>query len=126
MWSIGVITYILQVTSNRGIDSSIDSRRFPPLSRVSYTHRADVVEPMSRSGFHGEVSSTSGRLCLGRADVCVFGSRLSGASPFLGETKHDTLKNISTINYEFDEEFFCHTSQLAKKFISQLLEKDKR
>uniref|UniRef100_H3CCP9 non-specific serine/threonine protein kinase n=1 Tax=Tetraodon nigroviridis TaxID=99883 RepID=H3CCP9_TETNG len=51
---------------------------------------------------------------------------LSGASPFLGETKHDTLKNISTINYEFDEEFFCHTSQLAKKFISQLLEKDKR
>ncbi|XP_056877066.1 death-associated protein kinase 2a [Takifugu flavidus] len=51
---------------------------------------------------------------------------LSGASPFLGETKRDTLKNISTINYEFDEEFFCHTSQLAKKFISQLLEKDKR
>nr|XP_046252888.1 death-associated protein kinase 2a isoform X2 [Scatophagus argus] len=51
---------------------------------------------------------------------------LSGASPFLGETKKDTLRNISTINYEFDEEFFCHTSELAKRFISQLLEKDKR
>ncbi|XP_068172965.1 death-associated protein kinase 2a isoform X2 [Antennarius striatus] len=51
---------------------------------------------------------------------------LSGASPFLGETKQDTLKNISTINYEFDEEFFCHTSELAKIFISQLLEKDKK
>ncbi|XP_068584892.1 death-associated protein kinase 2a isoform X2 [Cebidichthys violaceus] len=51
---------------------------------------------------------------------------LSGASPFLGETKQDTLGNISAINYEFDEEFFCHTSELAKKFISQLLEEDKK
>ncbi|XP_043960424.1 death-associated protein kinase 2a [Gambusia affinis] len=51
---------------------------------------------------------------------------LSGASPFLGETKQDTLGNISAVNYEFDEEFFGHTSDLAKKFISQLLEKDKR
>ncbi|XP_029354624.1 death-associated protein kinase 2a isoform X2 [Echeneis naucrates] len=51
---------------------------------------------------------------------------LSGASPFLGETKQDTLGNITAVNYEFDEEFFCHTSELAKKFISQLLEKDKK
>ncbi|XP_035991720.1 death-associated protein kinase 2a isoform X1 [Fundulus heteroclitus] len=51
---------------------------------------------------------------------------LSGASPFLGETKQDTLRNITAVNYEFDEEFFGHTSELAKKFISQLLEKDKR
>ncbi|XP_054471232.1 death-associated protein kinase 2a isoform X2 [Anoplopoma fimbria] len=51
---------------------------------------------------------------------------LSGASPFLGETKQDTLGNISAINYEFDEEFFCHTSEPAKKFIRQLLEKDKK
>ncbi|XP_071390504.1 death-associated protein kinase 2a [Centroberyx affinis] len=50
---------------------------------------------------------------------------LSGASPFLGETKQDTLGNISAINYEFDEEFFCRTSELAKKFIRQLLERDK-
>ncbi|XP_061556835.1 death-associated protein kinase 2a isoform X2 [Phycodurus eques] len=51
---------------------------------------------------------------------------LSGASPFLGETKQDTLKNISTINYEFDEGFFCNTSELAKNFISHLLERDKK
>ncbi|XP_049574019.1 death-associated protein kinase 2a isoform X1 [Syngnathus scovelli] len=51
---------------------------------------------------------------------------LSGASPFLGETKQDTLKNISAINYEFDEEFFCNTSELAKNFISHLLERDKK
>ncbi|KAI3377881.1 hypothetical protein L3Q82_008462, partial [Scortum barcoo] len=56
----------------------------------------------------------------------LFCCRLSGASPFLGETKQDTLANISAVNYEFDEEFFCHTSELAKKFISQLLEKDKQ
>ncbi|KAM9826349.1 death-associated protein kinase 2a isoform X1 [Syngnathus typhle] len=51
---------------------------------------------------------------------------LSGASPFLGETKQDTLKNISAINYEFDEEFFCNTSELAKNFITHLLERDKK
>ncbi len=30
---------------------------------------------------------------------------LSGASPFLGETKQETLANITAVNYEFDEEF---------------------
>ncbi|XP_036390937.1 death-associated protein kinase 3-like isoform X1 [Megalops cyprinoides] len=51
---------------------------------------------------------------------------LSGASPFLGESKQETLGNISAMNYEFDEEFFSRTSELAKSFIRQLLEKDKR
>ncbi|XP_033823687.1 death-associated protein kinase 2 isoform X2 [Periophthalmus magnuspinnatus] len=51
---------------------------------------------------------------------------LSGASPFLGETKQETLGNISAVNYDFDEEVFSHTSELAKSFIRQLLEKDKR
>uniref|UniRef100_A0A8C9SIR2 non-specific serine/threonine protein kinase n=2 Tax=Scleropages formosus TaxID=113540 RepID=A0A8C9SIR2_SCLFO len=51
---------------------------------------------------------------------------LSGASPFLGETKQETLANISAVNYEFDEELFSHTSELAKSFIRQLLEKDTR
>ncbi|XP_061077566.1 death-associated protein kinase 2-like isoform X2 [Conger conger] len=51
---------------------------------------------------------------------------LSGASPFLGESKQETLANISAMSYEFDEEFFSHTSELAKSFIRQLLEKDTR
>ncbi|KAM4573938.1 death-associated protein kinase 2 isoform 1-T2 [Odontesthes bonariensis] len=51
---------------------------------------------------------------------------LSGASPFLGDTKQETLGNISAMNYEFDEEFFSNTSELAKSFIRQLLEKDTR
>ncbi|XP_041966710.1 death-associated protein kinase 2 isoform X2 [Alosa sapidissima] len=51
---------------------------------------------------------------------------LSGASPFLGDTKQETLGNISAMNYEFDEEFFGSTSELAKSFIKQLLVKDTR
>ncbi|XP_031722822.1 death-associated protein kinase 2 isoform X2 [Anarrhichthys ocellatus] len=51
---------------------------------------------------------------------------LSGASPFLGDTKQETLGNISAMDYEFDEELFSKTSELAKSFISQLLEKDTR
>ncbi|NXG33895.1 DAPK1 kinase, partial [Dromaius novaehollandiae] len=49
---------------------------------------------------------------------------LSGASPFLGETKQETLANVSAVNYEFEEEFFSSTSALAKDFIRRLLVKD--
>ncbi|KFO76716.1 Death-associated protein kinase 1, partial [Cuculus canorus] len=49
---------------------------------------------------------------------------LSGASPFLGETKQETLANVSAVNYEFEEEFFSNTSVLAKDFIRRLLVKD--
>nr|XP_020021637.1 death-associated protein kinase 1 isoform X2 [Castor canadensis] len=49
---------------------------------------------------------------------------LSGASPFLGDTKQETLANVSAVNYEFGEEFFSNTSALAKDFIRRLLVKD--
>ncbi|XP_070598882.1 death-associated protein kinase 1 [Erythrolamprus reginae] len=49
---------------------------------------------------------------------------LSGASPFLGETKQETLANVSAVNYDFEEEFFNNTSALAKDFIRRLLIKD--
>ncbi|XP_078424344.1 death-associated protein kinase 1 isoform X2 [Cetorhinus maximus] len=49
---------------------------------------------------------------------------LSGASPFLGDSKQETLANVSAVNYEFDEEFFKNTSGLAKDFIRKLLVKD--
>ncbi|XP_069078158.1 death-associated protein kinase 2 isoform X1 [Pleurodeles waltl] len=51
---------------------------------------------------------------------------LSGASPFLGDTKQETLANITAVSYEFDEEFFSNTSDLAKDFIRKLLVKDTR
>ncbi|KAK2911778.1 hypothetical protein Q8A67_003911 [Cirrhinus molitorella] len=49
---------------------------------------------------------------------------LSGASPFLGENKQETLANVSAVDYEFDEEYFSNTSALAKDFIKRLLLKD--
>ncbi|CAM4539311.1 unnamed protein product [Leuciscus chuanchicus] len=49
---------------------------------------------------------------------------LSGASPFLGENKQETLANVSAVDYEFDEEYFSNTSALAKDFIARLLIKD--
>ncbi|KAF7663227.1 hypothetical protein LDENG_00216090 [Lucifuga dentata] len=51
---------------------------------------------------------------------------LSGASPFLGDTKQETLGNISAMRYDFDEDLFSSTSELAKSFIRQLLEKNTR
>uniref|UniRef100_A0A8D3E3K1 non-specific serine/threonine protein kinase n=1 Tax=Scophthalmus maximus TaxID=52904 RepID=A0A8D3E3K1_SCOMX len=53
------------------------------------------------------------------ADMC-----LSGASPFLGDNKQETLANVSAVDYTFDEEFFSNTSVLAKDFIAKLLVKD--
>lgn len=49
---------------------------------------------------------------------------LSGASPFLGDSKQETLANVSAVDYTFDEEFFSNTSVLAKDFIARLLVKD--
>ncbi|KAG5847977.1 hypothetical protein ANANG_G00131990 [Anguilla anguilla] len=49
---------------------------------------------------------------------------LSGASPFLGDSKQETLANISAVSYEFDQEYFGSTSELAKDFIRRLLVKD--
>ncbi|KAF7687438.1 death-associated protein kinase 1 [Silurus meridionalis] len=49
---------------------------------------------------------------------------LSGASPFLGANKQETLANVSAVDYEFDEEYFSNTSTLAKDFIARLLIKD--
>ncbi|CAJ0946817.1 unnamed protein product [Ranitomeya imitator] len=44
--------------------------------------------------------------------------------PFLGDTKQETLANISAVSYEFEDEFFSNTSGLAKDFIRRLLVKD--
>jgi serine/threonine protein kinase len=52
--------------------------------------------------------------------------RLSGASPFLGDSKQETFANITNIDYSFDEEYFGHTSELAKDFIGRLFIKDVR
>ncbi|XP_071952738.1 death-associated protein kinase 1-like [Antedon mediterranea] len=49
---------------------------------------------------------------------------LSGASPFLGDDQQETYQNIACVDYEFDDEYFSGTSELAKDFIMKLLVKD--
>ena len=51
---------------------------------------------------------------------------LSGASPFLGDTQQETYANIVAVDYEFDEEFFSQTSDLAKDFIRKLFVYEQR
>lgn len=47
--------------------------------------------------------------------------RLSGLSPFMGDTDVDTFANITRADYDFDDEAFDAVSQDAKDFISGLL-----
>lgn len=49
---------------------------------------------------------------------------LSGLSPFQGETDEETLRNIVSMNYEFEPHFFSQTTNMAKDFIQKLLVKD--
>ncbi|XP_033224870.1 death-associated protein kinase 1-like isoform X3 [Belonocnema kinseyi] len=49
---------------------------------------------------------------------------LSGASPFLGEDKQETYANVAACHYQFDEEYFCNVSEVAKDFIRSLLIKN--
>lgn len=53
-------------------------------------------------------------------------SRLSGLSPFLGDDDTETLNNVLSANWYFDEETFEAVSDEAKDFVSNLLTKDQR
>ncbi|XP_029107692.1 myosin light chain kinase 2, skeletal/cardiac muscle [Scleropages formosus] len=46
---------------------------------------------------------------------------LSGLSPFLGDDDSETLNNVLTVNWAFDDEAFEHVSDEAKDFVSNLL-----
>ena len=49
--------------------------------------------------------------------------RLSGLSPFMGETDVETMANVTIAKYDFDDEAFNDVSAEAKDFISKLLVK---
>lgn len=51
---------------------------------------------------------------------------LSGASPFLGDDKQSTFANVVAVDFQFDDNLFSHTSQLAKDFIRKIFVKDPR
>ncbi|XP_010184177.1 PREDICTED: myosin light chain kinase family member 4, partial [Mesitornis unicolor] len=50
---------------------------------------------------------------------------LSGLSPFLGDDDNETLNNILSCNWDFEDEEFQGVSDQAKDFISKLLIKEK-
>lgn len=52
--------------------------------------------------------------------------RLSGISPFLGETLGDTYVAVEKGEWEFDDEAFEGISEAAKDFISKLLIMDQK
>ena len=56
--------------------------------------------------------------------ILISSLRLSGCSPFLGDDTQETYENVTAVDYEFDDEYFEHTSELAKDFIRRLLVKD--
>ena len=53
-------------------------------------------------------------------------SRLSGLSPFLGDSDEETLANVSAADWDFDDPSWDDVSDLAKDFICRLMAKDKR
>ncbi|XP_008568640.1 PREDICTED: myosin light chain kinase, smooth muscle isoform X2 [Galeopterus variegatus] len=49
---------------------------------------------------------------------------VSGLSPFMGDNDNETLANVTSATWDFDDEAFDEISNDAKDFISNLLKKD--
>lgn len=50
--------------------------------------------------------------------------RLSGLSPFMGDNDNETLSNVTSASWDFEDEAFDEISDNAKDFITNLLKKD--
>ncbi|XP_068602717.1 myosin light chain kinase, smooth muscle-like [Brachionichthys hirsutus] len=51
---------------------------------------------------------------------------LSGLSPFMGDSDNETLSNVTSASWDFEDEAFDEISDNAKDFITNLLKKDMR
>ncbi|XP_055070840.2 myosin light chain kinase, smooth muscle isoform X2 [Misgurnus anguillicaudatus] len=51
---------------------------------------------------------------------------VSGLSPFMGDNDNETLSNVTSATWDFEDEAFDEISDEAKNFISNLLKKDMR
>ncbi|XP_028993367.1 myosin light chain kinase, smooth muscle-like [Betta splendens] len=49
---------------------------------------------------------------------------LSGLSPFMGDNDNETLSNVTSATWDFEDEAFDEISDTAKDFITKLLKKD--
>lgn len=59
-------------------------------------------------------------------DMYILCPRLSGESPFQGNSDAETLALVTAASYEFYEDSFEDISEQAKDFIRSLLQKDRR
>ena len=50
--------------------------------------------------------------------------RVSGLSPFMGDTDLETMANVTIAEYDYEDEAFDNVSLEAKEFIDSLLVKD--
>uniref|UniRef100_A0A8C4QDU1 Myosin light chain kinase, smooth muscle n=1 Tax=Eptatretus burgeri TaxID=7764 RepID=A0A8C4QDU1_EPTBU len=51
---------------------------------------------------------------------------VSGLSPFMGDNDNETLANVTSVSWDFDDEAFDEISEDGKDFITQLLKKNSR
>lgn len=56
----------------------------------------------------------------------LFVLSVSGLSPFMGDNDNETLANVTSATWDFEDEAFDEISDQAKDFISSLLKKDMR
>uniref|UniRef100_A0A8C2J4Z6 Myosin light chain kinase, smooth muscle n=1 Tax=Cyprinus carpio TaxID=7962 RepID=A0A8C2J4Z6_CYPCA len=56
--------------------------------------------------------------------LLLFHFRVSGLSPFMGDNDNETLSNVTSATWDFEDEAFDEISDEAKDFISNLLKKD--
>ncbi|KAI7690877.1 Myosin light chain kinase [Sarcoptes scabiei] len=63
---------------------------------------------------------------VGYTTDILFPIRLSGLSPFMGDSDLETMANVTRAEFDFNDESFDPISEQAKDFISKLLVKDKK
>ena len=56
----------------------------------------------------------------------AYNIRLSGLSPFMGDTDLETMANVTIAEYDYEDEAFDKISSFAKDFIDNLLVKEKK
>lgn len=98
MWSIGVICYILWVFSH---------------SKIAFKW------PFFENGY--ECLSDAYSYFLSWSLVLF---SVSGLSPFMGDNDNETLTNVTSATWDFEDEAFDEISDEAKNFISNLLKKE--
>ena len=64
------------------------------------------------------------RVIVVRNLVIVTFCRVSGLSPFMGDTDLETMANVTIAEYDYEDEAFDNVSKEAKDFIDRLLVKE--